>query len=390
MNEIGVAIVGGGPAGLQAAITLANKGIKPFLFEEHSTIGEPIQCGEGLSIHAFKDFNLPKGDKSFSVKELDTCHLIFPENKTILGDIQATMIRRDKFDQYLSKKAIDLGAEIFTATKVTDIKRKTDGVVIKTKGEDNSEYFAKLLILAEGSTAQLAKTLNFQTPSPMIKGFEYKVKEEWSDKLEFHFDSQKFPFGYCWVFPREGETNVGIVTTAKDRKLRLDNFLKKKGITGSILKKVGGQIPMHGPLKKLYHNRVLLAGDVAGMVNPIFYGGIRMAMTSGRIAGNTVAEILKMETNQYNFNLKIYEEKLRQFKFMKRINFQCHRFFYTRSNKFLTKLGEVFDNRYINQIEGAEILKILGKILFRPSLLTNPIGLYWLYRGFKVARDWGF
>ncbi|MCG3224195.1 MAG: NAD(P)/FAD-dependent oxidoreductase, partial [Candidatus Heimdallarchaeota archaeon] len=295
MKKIGVAIVGGGPAGLQAAITLANKGIKPILFEEHSTIGEPIQCGEGLSIHAFNDFNLPKGDKSFSVKELDTCHLIFPENKTILGDIQATMIHRDKFDQHLSRKALDLGAEIFTATKVTDIKRKADGVVIKTKGKSNSVYFAKLLILAEGPNAQLAKTLNFQTPSPMIKGFEYKVKEEWSDKLEFHFDSKKFPFGYCWVFPREGETNVGIVTTAKDRKFRLDKFLKKRGITGSVLKKVGGQIPMNGPVKKLYDNRILLAGDTAGMVNPIFYGGIRMAMTSGLIAGNTVAEIMKME-----------------------------------------------------------------------------------------------
>ncbi|MCK5304477.1 MAG: NAD(P)/FAD-dependent oxidoreductase, partial [Candidatus Heimdallarchaeota archaeon] len=166
MKEIGVAIVGGGPAGLQAAITLANKGIKPILFEEHSTIGEPIQCGEGLSVHAFKDFNLPKGEKSFCVKELDACHIIFPENKTILGDIQATMIRRDKFDQFLSKKATNLGAEIFTATKVTDVQRKTDGVVIKTKSESNSQYFAKLLILAEGPNAQLAKTLCFQTPSP--------------------------------------------------------------------------------------------------------------------------------------------------------------------------------------------------------------------------------
>ncbi|MHA1693196.1 MAG: NAD(P)/FAD-dependent oxidoreductase [Candidatus Heimdallarchaeaceae archaeon] len=390
VKKVEVAIVGGGPAGLQAAITLAKKGVKPILFEEHSTIGEPIQCGEGLSVHAFKDFNLPKREKSFFVKELDTCHLKFPENKTILGDIQATMIHRDKFDQYLSNNATDLGAEIFTATKVTNLQREADGIVIKTKGKSNSEYFAKLLILAEGPNAQLAKTLNFQTPSPMIKAFEYKVKGEWSDKLEFHFDAEKSPFGYCWIFPREGETNVGIVTPAKDRKQRLDNFLKKKAITGNILKKVGGQIPMHGPMKKLYHKRVLLVGDTAGMVNPIFYGGIRMAMTSGRTAGNTVAEILKVETEQINFNLKQYEEKLREFKFMKRINLQCHRFFYTRSNKFLTKIGEVFDKKHINRIEGTEIIKTLGKILLRPSLLANPIGLYWLYRGFLIARDWGF
>ena len=46
MEKIGVAIIGAGPAGLQAAITLAQSGHPPIVFEEHSTIGQPVQCGE--------------------------------------------------------------------------------------------------------------------------------------------------------------------------------------------------------------------------------------------------------------------------------------------------------------------------------------------------------
>ncbi|MBY9001196.1 MAG: NAD(P)/FAD-dependent oxidoreductase [Candidatus Heimdallarchaeota archaeon] len=390
MKEVSAAIVGGGPAGLQAAITLAEQGVETLLFEEHAVIGEPIQCGEGLSIHAFKDLSIPKNDENFCVRELDTCHLSFPENQTILGDIHAIMLKRDKFDQFLSDKAKDLGVKVLTSAKVEDLQNRTDGVRIRLKDKNSSEYLAKFLILAEGPNAKLARKLNFEPPSPMIKAYEYKLKGEWSEKLEFHFDANKYPFGYCWVFPRDGETNVGIVTTAKDRKQRLDNFLKLKKISGDILKKIGGQIPMNGPVNKLYCGRVLLAGDTAGMVNPIFYGGIRLGMTSGRIAGKSVVNNLKMESERGIFNLKNYEEDLGKHNFMKKINLQAHRFFYTRSNRFLTKLGEVSNYSYINRIEGLQIIKTLGKVLKRPTLLANPIGLYWLYRGFMIARDWGF
>ncbi len=390
MEKISMAIVGGGPAGLQAAISVAEQGFQPTVFEEHPRIGTPVQCGEGMSINAFQDFSIPTKNNEFCVREHKGCQLFFPSNKVIYGDIHAFMIKRDIFDQYLANKAIEAGAEIKTATKVLDIKNISEGLVVKTNGKDNTTYSSEFLILAEGARAKLAQTLNFHPSQPLIKAFEYKIKGEWGEDLEFYFDAQKYPFGYCWVFPRNNETNVGIVTTANQMKARLDSFLKEKKITGKIVKKIGGVIPMNGPVEKLALNNIVLAGDTAGMVNPIFYGGIRIGMTSGKFAGKVGVEYLKNKEEKIEYSTQQYTQYLQKFQFMKSINLKCHTFFYGRSNEFLTKLGKVFDKQFVNQIEKWEKVKTFGNLLKKPSLLRNPRGLLWIYLGFKIARDWGF
>ncbi|MCE7738303.1 MAG: NAD(P)/FAD-dependent oxidoreductase [Candidatus Heimdallarchaeota archaeon] len=390
MENIRTAIVGGGPAGLQAAISLSRAGMTPTVFEEHSSIGQPIQCGEGLSIQAFDDFSIPIEESKLWINLHKKCKLVFPENRATYGDTQAYMIRRDKFDQYLAKKAINLGAEIITATKVHSIQQNPEGVILNIKGDETKRIQSDLVILAEGARAKLAQRLNFVPPSPLIYGFEYKIEGEWGKELEFHFDSEKYPYGYVWIFPRKNETNIGIVTTAKERKKRLDNFLKQNNITGKILKKMGGPIPMKGPIPKLYRDNVLVVGDTAGMVNPIFYGGIRMGMTSGEIAGKIGAKFLTSKEENQFYSLSNYQSEILKFKFMDEINLKCHNFFYSRSNKFLSKLGKILNDQYINRISGREKIKVFSNLIKEPGLLRHPKGLLQIYKGFKIARDWGF
>lgn len=390
MENIRAAIVGGGPAGLQAAISLSKAGMTPTVFEEHPSIGQPIQCGEGLSIHAFDDFSIPIEENKLWIDLHKKCKLVFPESRATYGDIQAYMIRRDKFDQYLAKKATNLGAEIITATKVHSIQQNSEGVILTTKGDETKRIQSNLVILAEGARAKLAQRLSFVPPSPLIYGFEYKIEGEWGEELEFHFDSEKYPYGYIWIFPRKNETNIGIVTTAKERKKRLDNFLKQNNISGKILKKMGGPIPMKGPIPKLYSDNILVVGDAAGMVNPIFYGGIKMGMTSGEIAGKIGAKFLTSKKENQFYSLSNYQSEILKFKFMDEINLKCHNFFYSRSNKFLSKLGKILNNQYINRISGWEKIKVLSNLLKEPGLLRHPKGLLQIYKGFKIARDWGF
>ncbi|NPD87308.1 MAG: NAD(P)/FAD-dependent oxidoreductase [Asgard group archaeon] len=390
MEEIDVAIVGGGPSGLQAAISLARKGHSPIVFEEHPIIGQPIQCGEGISLNALEEFDLVKKSKSFVVREYENCKIYFPSNDVIMGDIHSYTINRDIFDQHLAKEAQRAGAEVKLSSKINGAYKKNESIIIKTTSEKKQEYKCEMLILAEGPQGRLASNLGFSPPSPLISAFEYRVEGEWGDTLEFYFDKEKYPFGYCWIFPKKGETNVGIVTTAKERKTRLDRFLEEKKITGKKIKMVGGQIPMNGPSNKLYDKQIMLVGDAAGMVNPIFYGGIRLAMLSGKIAGEVAATNLERKENEFSYSCKEYESKLKKYEFMKKVNLKCHNSFYGFSNKSLSKIGTIFNNKYINRIEKLEKLEIFWKILKNPSISRKIKDLYYMYRGFKIARDWGF
>ena len=215
MEEIDIAIVGGGPSGLQAAISLATQGYSPVVFEEDQVIGKPIQCGEGISLNALKEFDLMKSRNSFCVREYEYCVLYLPSNDTILGDIHSFTINRDSFDQHLAKTALSAGAELKLSTKVEHISRREDRLFLQTSGEEKQDFKCDMLILAEGPRAHLASKLGFSPPTPLIGAFEYKVKGEWGQTLEFYFNKDKYPSGYCWIFPKEDETNIGIVTTAK-------------------------------------------------------------------------------------------------------------------------------------------------------------------------------
>lgn len=81
---------------------------------------------------------------------------------------------------------------------------------------------------------------------------------------------------------------------------------------------------------------------------------------------------------------------MKKYEFMKKVNLKCHNSFYGFSNKSLSEIGDVFNNRHINRIEKLEKLEVFWKILKNRSLSGKIKGLYYMYRGFKIARDWGF
>lgn len=70
----------------------------------------------------------------------------------------------------------------------------------------------------------------------------------------------------------------------------------------------GGFIPLEGPLRKTYYDRMLLIGDAAGFVSPLSEEGIYYAMDSGRIA----AKILANANQNENFSssaLRLYHKE---------------------------------------------------------------------------------
>src|SRR5262249_49593219 len=125
--------------------------------------------------------------------------------------------------------------------------------------------------------------------------------------LEPHADtdiflSRDYHGGYGWLFPKRGVANVGIGVTpeARSRLKRLLDALHGGLIASGrartrVLGRTGGLIPVGGPLCPHAARRgqlLLLAGDAAGLTNPVTGAGIHAAVLSGRLAGSAAAGYL--------------------------------------------------------------------------------------------------
>jgi flavin-dependent dehydrogenase len=111
------------------------------------------------------------------------------------------------------------------------------------------------------------------------------------------FLSADIPGGYGWLFPKGDAANLGAgVEPAHKARLKpiVDRLHAGLGarVGRKVLATTGGAIPVGGMLEcwgLLGETLVLLAGDAAGLANPVTGAGIAAAVHSGRLAGEAAA-----------------------------------------------------------------------------------------------------
>ncbi len=74
------------------------------------------------------------------------------------------------------------------------------------------------------------------------------------------------------------------------------------------------RIPIFNGYKKIYDNRVLLAGDAANLVNPLSGEGVGNALRSGRYAAEHIKDCFKSNDFSKEFN-KAYFNRIRKIMF---------------------------------------------------------------------------
>jgi flavin-dependent dehydrogenase len=126
--------------------------------------------------------------------------------------------------------------------------------------------------------------------------------------LEIHYDATLAP-GYAWIFPmRDGQANVGLGTQVNRSRRRdvnlkqiLQRFIKSNRYANERL----GQARIAGPLKGYplrtqmstvtpMADNILVAGEAAGLVNPLNGEGIGTAMLSGELAAQHTRRALEL------------------------------------------------------------------------------------------------
>src|SRR5947207_3906315 len=116
-----VAIVGGGPGGLYAALQLATRGFDVAVFEEHPAAGDPVHCTGVLAAEAFDEFAIPR---AAILNPLDTAQFFGPSGRSITYSpprVEAVVVDRRAFDERLCEQAVEAGVCVRVGARIADV-----------------------------------------------------------------------------------------------------------------------------------------------------------------------------------------------------------------------------------------------------------------------------
>jgi len=346
LNEFDVIVVGAGPSGSTCASFLAKNNVKVLLldkavFPRDKTCGDAIS---GKSLGILKELgwdkeieSLPHGSVSgvlFSSPNGTIVNIPFPKNpkkgKYKRDDGKGYAIRREIYDNFLFQHTKKLVHSYIEGFEVKGLIKENNSVVgvkgIDSKGIEK-EFKAKIVVGADGANSVVATNLGLNKIIPdhhitALRAY-YKNIAGCQGVIEIHFIESMLP-GYFWIFPLEnGLANVGVGIITKDiRKNKLDlkqamfDAIKEDPLFKERFKNAEMTSPVKGwtlPLgsfhRKLQGNGFVLVGDAASLIDPFSGEGVGNAMTSGKLASQTILKALEAK-NYSSEILKEYEKNL--------------------------------------------------------------------------------
>lgn len=315
------AVIGGGLAGCNAAITLAQKKRRVLLLEA-AEYPHPKVCGEFLSpectaLFAESGF-LPELQKLKPVSIQTVC-VTAPDGSVWRSKLPAPAlgISRYALDEALARYAVEQGVTLHSGTRVTEISGSlATNFCLTTRSQAGIKTFeAKTVIAAYGKRSTLDRVLNrsfLHRPQPYIGLKRHFI----GSPLPNHIDLHVFPGGYCGMSEIEnGQTNVCLLVrqdvfqkATHGAPAPVERFIQwmcaqnphlAAWLSGAIPVDPAwlsiGQVPFMN--KSSLEGDVLMAGDAAGMIAPLAGDGMAMALHSGRLAARAVEHYLAHEVS---------------------------------------------------------------------------------------------
>jgi electron-transferring-flavoprotein dehydrogenase len=366
--EVGVVIVGGGPAGLACAIRLTQ------LLEDEPKLAESlgevpvalVEKGKGPGSHLLSGAmmrpsampELPEEEwPTYGTVEKDTAYLLTRKRALPLKPVPPPFRNHGnhvtsiaQLGRWLAQKAEEAGVYILGETAAAKLLVEEDRVVGVRSGdkgrgrggeelsnfEPGSDLIAKATVLAEGTQGHLtgAAIRRFGLGSEDPQQWELGVKEVWEVEkpLDRVIHTAGWPlklgakyreFGGSFIYPMgEDKISMGLVVGLDYRDARFsahDAFqqLKTHPLVADLIE--GGKrvawgaktIPSGGYWampERLWAPGLVLAGDGAAMCNVSELKGIHYAMHAGMHAAEAIFEKLKAGKTD---DLSNYQQKIR-------------------------------------------------------------------------------
>jgi digeranylgeranylglycerophospholipid reductase len=303
-----ILVVGLGPAGSRAAAMAASAGLSVVALERRRAAGTPVQCAEFVPTPIERDVPDVRAVTAQKVTRM----LTFTEGTApeVSDDFRGFMIDRAAFDRMLAHEAACNGAECRYGETVLTI--ETDGTVLTSTG---AALRPRVLIGADGPHSHVGAAIG-EINRALVETRQVTVPLVLPYDATDIFLSADYRGGYGWLFPKGAVANVGVGVAGEARALLkpllaalCGRLSEERRVGTKFFALTGGAIPVGGRLRalgRLGETAVLLAGDAAGLTNPVTGAGIASAVQSGALAGRAAADWLGGQTAA----LDDYEEEL--------------------------------------------------------------------------------
>ncbi|HXA59568.1 MAG TPA: NAD(P)/FAD-dependent oxidoreductase [Streptosporangiaceae bacterium] len=332
--SVDVIVIGAGPAGSVAALTLADAGRSVLLLERRELprfhIGESQLA---YTAEILRQLGLYDEAKANGYPVKTGAEFIFPD-----GDFRRTnfaeqgpgrfptsfQVERSHFDNFLAQSAVKRGARLVENAVVheliVDDDQRVSGVRYEAVGETRTVH-AKWVLDCGGrasKAAQRFRTRNEITWLRNVAVFRHYdgLVERHNPGIEGDIQIGGHTDGWIWAIPIwPGTISIGAVMSREtlhaigDPATALALHLARaprivQRLTGSIARE---QVRVETDFC-YYSDTVtgagwMMAGDAGHFIDPIFSGGTFLAMASGREAGRTLDRILTDPGQEHDLQL---------------------------------------------------------------------------------------
>ena len=348
-------VVGAGPAGSSAALTMARAGLNVALLERGNFPGEKNMFGGVLHRltaleDVFPDFwnqaplerHIVKKGLSFITEE--ACFNVnFDTEESDRPPYNGYTVYRPKFDRWLAEEAVKAGATLLTCSTVEDVIKEEGKIVGVTLLRDGAQLRAPVVIAADGVLSFTAKKAGLRRPkfdpshqAVGIKALIDMPKEVIDDRFGLVRDQGASSEivgctsgvrGGSFIYTNYDSLSLGMVlhlsSLSKSGKTPYDllnAFMDQPQIAkllrgGRLLEYSAHLVPEGGydMVPELVGDGIMLAGDAAALciVTGLNLEGINLATQSGVLAGKAAIEA-HQQRNFSKAGLSHYRKRLEQ------------------------------------------------------------------------------
>jgi len=300
-----VVVIGAGPAGCAAALTLVRNGVFPLLLEK-GLPGKDKACGDAWipsAVEELRSFEIGERELGSNWRPFSRIDGYYADRKVWSAELASVGViaRRAVVDQLLRNRVSAEGCSIWYGARATNLRTLGRQIeLIVREGGGSYTLTPSAVVLASGSGCHIAREAGLDGEAVLGASISSYLPTDGNLPAPAFLFGDPSP-GYAWIFPMgANSSNAGVCALAKSGasalRVQMKTLLANLGVSDSVSVRGGLGALWSGKGTNWRHEAgVVSCGDAAGLVDPTSGEGLTAALVSGKRAGAAIASFLSGE-----------------------------------------------------------------------------------------------